>query len=216
MAKAALAEPALVLQQGVTALGLPLDSGQQEQLLTYLALLVKWNRAYNLTAVRDPLQMVIKHLLDSLAVLPHLHGTQVLDVGSGAGLPGIPLAIADPARAFTLLDANSKKTRFLLQAKGELRLSNLSVVHSRLEHYRPGRLFDTVTARAFASLADMAAGTAHLLAPGGSLLAMKGEYPRQELDVLPPAFVVREIIALTVPGLEAQRHLVRIAPAAEL
>lgn len=202
------------LAQGIAALGLPLDVARQERLLAYLALLVKWNKAYNLTAIRDPQEMVTKHLLDSLAVLPHLHGAQVLDVGSGAGLPGIPLAIYDPARQFTLLDSNGKKTRFLLQAKGELGLSNLSVVHSRLEQYRPGQLFDTVTARAFASLADMTAGTAHLLAPGGALLAMKGEYPQDELDALPPGFVVREIIALTVPGLEAQRHLVRIAPAA--
>lgn len=208
------ADLAGTLAQGITTLGLPLDAEQQERLLAYLALLVKWNQAYNLTAIRHPLEMVTKHLLDSLAVLPHLHGARVLDVGSGAGLPGIPLAIAAPAREFTLLDSNGKKTRFLLQAKGELRLSNLSVVHSRLEQYRPGQLFDTVTARAFASLADMVAGTAHLLAPGGSLLAMKGEYPQDELDALPPGFAVREIIALTVPGLEAQRHLVRIAPAA--
>lgn len=203
---------AAVLAEGIAALGLTLDAEQQERLLAYLALVVKWNKAYNLTAIRDPLEMVTKHLLDSLAVLPQLHGGTVLDVGSGAGLPGIPLAIADAARQFTLLDSNGKKTRFLLQAKGELRLSNLSVVHSRLERYRPGQLFDTVTARAFASLADMVAGTAHLLAPGGTLLAMKGEYPQDELEALPPGFVVREIIALTVPGLEAQRHLVRIAP----
>ncbi len=202
------------LADGIAALGLALDTAQQERLLAYLALLVKWNKAYNLTAIRDPLEMVTKHLLDSLAVLPHLHGARVLDVGSGAGLPGIPLAIADPQREYTLLDSNGKKTRFLLQAKGELGLSNLSVVHSRLEQYRPGQLFDTVTARAFASLADMTAGAASLLAPGGALLAMKGEYPQQELDALPPGFAVREIIALTVPGLEAQRHLVRIAPAA--
>lgn len=203
-----------LLRRGIEVLGLALDAMQQEQLLTYLMLLVKWNKVYNLTAIRAPGEMVTKHLLDSLAVLPHLQGGRVLDVGSGAGLPGIPLAVADPAREFTLLDANSKKTRFLLQAKGELRLSNLSVVHSRLEQYRPGRLFDTVTARAFASLAEMAAGTAHLLAPGGSLLALKGDYPQQELDALPAGFAVREIIALTVPGLEARRHLVRIAPAA--
>lgn len=214
MGKSHPADLAATLAQGIATLGIALDATQQERLLAYLALLVKWNQAYNLTAIRDPLEMVTKHLLDSLAVLPHLHGTQVLDVGSGAGLPGIPLAIADPGREFTLLDSNGKKTRFLLQAKGELRFSNLSVVHSRLEQYRPGQLFDTVTARAFASLADMTAGTAHLLAPGGSLLAMKGEYPQEELDALPPGFVVREIIALTVPGLEAQRHLVRIAPAA--
>ncbi len=199
------------LADGIAALGLALDAAQQERLLAYLALLLKWNKAYNLTAVRDPLEMVTKHLLDSLALLPHLQDGRLLDVGSGAGLPGIPLAIAAPQREVTLLDANSKKTRFLLQAKGELGLYNLSVVHSRVEQYRPERLFDTVTARAFASLAELYQGTAHLLAPGGCLLAMKGEYPAQELAALPPGVVVREVIAVTVPGLQAQRHLVRIA-----
>ncbi len=199
-----------LLTDGLTALGLVLDMEQQEKLLAYVALLYKWNKTYNLTAVRDPLEMVGKHLLDSLAILPHLHGPRILDVGSGAGLPGIPLAIAAPRLELTLLDSNSKKTRFLVQAKGELGLSNLSVVHSRVEQFRPERLFDTVTARAFASLADMLAGTAHLLAPGGCLLAMKGEYPTEELAALPPGVEVREVIALTVPGLQAQRHLVRI------
>lgn len=199
------------LASGIAALGLALDAAQQERLLAYLALLLKWNKAYNLTAVRDPLEMVTKHLLDSLALLPHLQDGRLLDVGSGAGLPGIPLAIAAPQREVTLLDANSKKTRFLLQAKGELGLYNLSVVHSRVEQYRPERLFDTVTARAFASLAELYQGTAHLLAPGGCLLAMKGEYPAQELAALPQGVVVREVIAVTVPGLQAQRHLVRIA-----
>ncbi len=199
------------LAGGIAALGLALDAAQQQRLLAYLALLLKWNKAYNLTAVRDPLEMVTKHLLDSLALLPHLQGGRLLDVGSGAGLPGIPLAIAAPQREVTLLDANSKKTRFLLQAKGELGLYNLSVVHSRVEQYRPERLFDTVTARAFASLAELYQDTAHLLAPGGCLLAMKGEYPAQELAALPQGVVVREVIAVTVPGLRAQRHLVRIA-----
>lgn len=204
------------LAAGLATLGVSLDAGEQERLLTYLALLVKWNKAYNLTAVRDPLEMVTKHLLDSLALLPHLPPAgRLLDVGSGAGLPGIPLAIAAPRSGVTLLDASGKKTRFLFQAKGELGLCNLSVIHSRVEQYRPERLFDTVTARAFASLAELYQGTARLLAPGGSLLAMKGEYPERELAALPPGVEVREVIALTVPGLSAQRHLVRIAAAKE-
>ncbi len=205
--------PEELLARGAAELGLQLSQAQREQLLAYLALMVKWNKAYNLTAIRDPAEMVVKHLLDSLAVLPHLQGGRVLDVGSGAGLPGIPLAIAAPGIDFTLLDSNSKKTRFLLQAKGELRLGNLSVVHSRVEQYRPGQLFDTVTARAFASLADLVTETAQLIVAGGCLLAMKGELPEAELAVLPPGFVVREIIPLTVPALQAQRHLVRIVPA---
>lgn len=202
------------LQQGIEQLGLNLPEAAVDSLLHYLGLLVKWNQAYNLTAIRDPLEMVTKHLLDSLAVLPHLTGARVLDVGSGAGLPGIPLAIADPQRSYTLLDSNSKKTRFLVQAKGELGLSNLSVIHSRVEQYRPERLFDTVTARAFASLADLASGAARLLAPGGVLLAMKGEMPEAELAELPAGFVLQDVISLSVPGLEAQRHLLRIAPPA--
>lgn len=201
------------LRQGIEQLGLTLSDTAIDGLLHYLAMLVKWNQAYNLTAIRDPQEMVTKHLLDSLAVLPYLHGERVLDVGSGAGLPGIPLALADSGRSYTLLDANSKKTRFLLQAKGELGLSNLSVIHSRVEQYRPEHLFDTVTARAFASLADLTTGTARMLAPGGVLLAMKGEIPADELAELPAGFVVQDVIALSVPGLEAQRHLLRIAPA---
>ena len=201
-----------LLTDGLAALGQALDPQQQARLLAYVALLYKWNKTYNLTAVRDSLEMVGKHLLDSLAVLPHLRGPRILDVGSGAGLPGIPLAIAAPQLELTLLDSNSKKTRFLVQAKGELGLFNLSVVHSRVEQYRPGRLFDTVTARAFASLADMLAGTAHLIAPGGCLLAMKGEYPADEIAALPAGVEVSEVVALSVPGLQAQRHLVRIVP----
>ncbi|MFA5627148.1 MAG: 16S rRNA (guanine(527)-N(7))-methyltransferase RsmG [Thiohalomonadaceae bacterium] len=199
------------LAEGVVELGLSLDEKKQEQVLAYLQLLIKWNKTYNLTAIRQPHEMIRKHLLDSLAIWPYLRGEQILDIGSGAGLPGIPLAIADPAREFTLLDSNSKKTRFLLQVKGELQLVNLSVVHSRLEDYRPaGVEFDTITARAFATLAEMLSGAAHLFARQTCLLAMKGEYPGAELAALPEGFVAEEIIALTVPGLAQQRHLVRI------
>ena len=205
------------LEKGLTALELSLLPGQLEQLLDYLALLVKWNRAYNLTAVRDPQQMVTRHLLDSLAVLPHLGPGRMLDVGSGAGLPGIPTAIAEPQRPVVLLDSNGKKTRFLTQAVAELGLENASVVHSRLEQYRPDGLFDVVISRAFASLADMLEGARHLIAPGGRFVAMKGAYPVAELDAVPEGFEILGVEALEVPGLGAERHLVyaRVAPPIE-
>jgi len=202
-----------VLDEGVGRLGLALEGTQRERLLAFLALLAKWNRAYNLTAVRAPGEMVVRHLLDSLSLLPHLSGGRVLDVGSGGGLPGIPLAIAAPQRCFTLLDSNSKKTRFLIQAAAELGLENLSVVHSRVESYRPPHLFDTITARAYATLAELLESAGHLLAAGGRVLAMKGAYPAEELAAVPPPFRVVEVVRLEVPGLEAERHLVALAAA---
>lgn len=177
----------------------------------YLQLLVKWNRAYNLTAVRDPQQMVTRHLLDSLAVVPHLSGERIIDVGSGAGLPGIPLALALPEREFVLLDSNGKKSRFQIQARGELGLHNVAVVNSRVEEYRPDRLFDTVITRAFASVTDILSSSRHLLAPNGEVLAMKGTLPESELETLPHGFQLIETINIKVPGLEQeQRHLLRI------
>lgn len=205
--------PAQKLSAGLEALGLTLNEAQQAQLLAYLKLLQKWNKTYNLTAISAPLEMIEKHLLDSLAILPHLRGRRVLDIGSGAGLPGVPLAIAAPERSFVLLDANSKKTRFLLQVKGELRLANLSVVHSRLADYRPdGSAFDVLTARAFASLTDLLAGAAHLFAAHTRLLAMKGDIPQRELSDLPAGFRLEGITPLSVPGLDARRHLLCITP----
>lgn len=198
------------LQRGCEALGLAPDSAQQESLLDYLALLLKWNSAYNLTAVRDPEQMVTRHLLDSLAVAPHFSGEHVIDVGTGAGLPGVPLAVMFPGTRFALLDSNGKKTRFLFQVKTALRLDNMEIHHARVESFRPPELFDAVVSRAFASLADMAAGCRHLLAPDGRLLAMKGAYPEEELAALGPAWQVRAVHALAVPGLDEQRHLVEI------
>ncbi len=198
------------LQRGCEALGLAPDSAQQESLLDYLALLLKWNSAYNLTAVRDPEQMVTRHLLDSLAVAPHFSGEHVIDVGTGAGLPGVPLAVMFPGTRFALLDSNGKKTRFLFQVKTALRLDNMEIHHARVESFRPPELFDAVVSRAFASLADMAAGCRHLLAPAGRLLAMKGAYPEEELAALGPAWQVRAVHALAVPGLDEQRHLVEI------
>lgn len=171
-----------------------------------MRLLAKWNSAYNLTAVREPADMVARHLLDSLAILPYLHGRRVLDIGTGAGLPGIPLAVARPDLAFTLLDANAKKTRFVTQAVGELRLDNVEVVQSRAEHYRPAEKFDTLVSRAFAGIADMLAAARHLCAPGGRFLAMKGTYPKDELAAVPAGYAV-EVRVLTVPGLAAERHV---------
>ena len=199
------------LEDGIQRLGLTLPEGAVDALLAYLAMLVKWNRAYNLTAVRDPGEMVARHLLDSLAVVPYLHGEHIIDVGTGAGLPGIPLAIAYPERSFVLLDSNSKKTRFLVQAKAELGLGNIEVVHCRVEEYCPAQHPDCVISRAYASIADILSSCGHLLHANGEFLAMKGVVPEQELAALPPPWQLREVIVLQVPGLEReQRHLLRI------
>ena len=203
------------LAAGAVQLGVSLDGAALDRLMAYVALLVKWNRAYNLTAVRDPAEMIEKHLLDSLSITGYLHGERICDVGTGAGLPGVPLAIACPERHFTLLDSNGKKTRFLVQAAAELQLRNLDVVHARAEQYRPPAPCDTVVTRAFATLADMLAASGHLLAADGRFLAMKGAFPRDELAAVPPGFRVQDVVELHVPGLEGARHLVRIAPAGE-
>jgi 16S rRNA (guanine527-N7)-methyltransferase len=198
------------LRRGCAALDLALEPGQEALLLDYLELLRKWNSAYNLTAVREPGQMVTRHLLDSLAMAPHLRGKTVIDVGTGAGLPGIPLAILYPQRDFSLLDSNGKKTRFLFQVKTVLRLDNMMVHHQRVESFRPPEPFEAVTSRAFASLADMVAGCRHLLAGNGRFFAMKGAYPEQELAALDPACEVVAVHSLEVPGLSEQRHLVEL------
>lgn len=201
------------LQQGCDELQLSLDEDQQGQLLDYLTLLSKWNKAYNLTAVRDEAQMVTRHLLDSLAIAPYLRGQRCIDVGTGAGLPGVPMAIAFPQREFHLLDSNGKKTRFLFQVKTALCLDNMVVHQARVDAFRAAESFDTVLSRAFASLLDMVQGCRHLLGTGGSLLAMKGAYPTQELDAVSRACAEAEITVypISVPGLGEQRHLVEIA-----
>jgi 16S rRNA (guanine527-N7)-methyltransferase len=199
------------LDAGLAKLGLELPEAVREGLVAYVQMLARWNKAYNLTAIRDPLEMVTRHLLDSLAVVPHFHARRAIDVGTGGGLPGIPLALVFPERQFVLLDSNSKKTRFLVQARAELGLANVTVVHGRVEDYRPEQPFDAVITRAFASVADILTSSRHLLAPGGEFLAMKGLVPADELASLPPGFHLEEVIALTVPGLEQeQRHLLRI------
>lgn len=201
----------IALQDGLHALGLALTPEVQEKLIAYIELLAKWNQAYNLTAVRDRQQMIARHLLDSLAILPWVRRPRVLDIGSGAGLPGIPLALARPDIQFVLLDSNAKKTRFLIQAVAELGLKNIEVVNSRAESYRPVTPFDTLIARAFAGIADMLSVSAPLCAPGGRWLAMKGVYPQQELAAIPPGYQA-ECRRLQVPGLDAERHVVIIAP----
>lgn len=200
---------ALPLATGLTALGLDLSAAQQQQLLDYVTLIAKWNKVYNLTAVRDPAAMITQHLLDSLAVLPHLaDAKRLIDIGTGAGLPGIPLAIAHPEFKITLLDSIHKKTTFLLQACLELGLTNVEVVCERVEHYQPQTRFEVVISRAFADLGEFARLTAHLLTKGGKLCAMKGIYPHEELGKLPQVFKLQEVIPLTVPGMDANRHLV--------
>ena len=201
------------LRAGLTALELDVPDVAVTRLLAYLDLLERWNAAYNLSAVRDPADMVIRHLLDSLAVLPHVRGARLVDLGSGAGLPGIPLAIATPERQVTLIDSNGKKARFLRAAVRELDLANVHVVESRAEAVEG--TFDCVTARAFASLADMLRWGGQLLAPGGVWLALKGRFPQDELGALPPAFRVEAVTALHVPGLDAERHVVIIRHAGD-
>lgn len=197
------------LGAGLAALRIDLPDDVVARLLDYLALLHRWNATYNLSAVRDPLEMVTRHLLDSLAVVPYVRGATLADLGTGAGLPGIPLAIVAPERAVTLVDSNGKKTRFLRAAVRELRLANVSVAEVRVEAVQ-GR-FDCITARAFATLADMLAWGGHLLAPGGRWLALKGRHPQDEIDALPPGFSVEAVVPLVVPGLEAERHVVIIS-----
>jgi 16S rRNA (guanine527-N7)-methyltransferase len=195
------------LEQGIAALGLALPAEAVPRLLDYLALLERWNAAYNLTAIRDPAEMVTRHLLDSLAILPYVQGDTLADLGTGPGLPGIPLAIAAPGRQIVLVDSNGKKVRFLREAIRALKLEGVRALQSRVEEVE-GR-FDCVTARAFASLGDMLGWGGHLLAPGGVWLAMKGKTPEEELAGVPAAFRVRGIHGLAVPGLgSAERHLV--------
>jgi len=204
--------PADTLMRGIDALGLDLPDGADTALLAYIDLMLKWNRVYNLTSVRNPAQMVTRHLLDSLAVLPYVKGGRVLDVGSGAGLPGIPLAIAHPEWSVTLLDSNGKKTRFLTQAVAQLKLAQTEVVHARIEEYRPAGGFDTVVARAYSSVDQLCESVAPLLKSDGRLLAMKGVYPLAELEVAPSHFTVREVPKLEVPFLNAERHVVWLEP----
>lgn len=208
-----------ILSSGLSQLGLNCSLAVQAQLRDYVLLLDKWNQVYNLTAVRDPNEMVTRHLLDSLAILPYLQGTRVLDVGTGAGLPGIPLAIVSneccPEREFVLLDSNSKKTRFVQQTIAELKLTNVDVVHQRSEEYCPQELFDVVVSRAFASIADMLKNSGQHCAENGVILAMKGTDPADELKEIPEGFALKSVHVLEIPGLDGQRHVVCLKPATQ-
>ncbi|NQX87355.1 MAG: 16S rRNA (guanine(527)-N(7))-methyltransferase RsmG [Halioglobus sp.] len=200
-----------LLAHGSDQLGLSLEPEQRAQLLEYLTLLARWNRAYNLTAVRDERHMVTRHLLDSIAVSPFLSGKRFIDVGTGPGLPGLPLAIIHPRQNFHLLDSGGKKTRFLFQVKTALCLDNIVVHQARAEAFQADQPYDAVLSRAFASLQAMAAMCRHLLAVGGRFLAMKGAFPARELDHIRRAYSEIKVHSLDIPGLAEQRHLVEIA-----
>jgi 16S rRNA (guanine527-N7)-methyltransferase len=205
--------PALmrILEEGVRALQLDLGEQQIARLMDYLGLLAKWNSVYNLTAVRDPSQMVTQHLLDSLAVVSAFaDAREVLDVGAGGGLPGIVLAIARPGMNVSLIDTVQKKTAFLTQVKAELGLANVTVHTARVEQLQVPHRFDVITSRAFADLADFIDWSGHLLAPGGCFIAMKGVMPEDEIARVPQGWKVSEVRPLHVPGLNAERHLVFI------
>jgi len=202
------------LQRGINQLGLKIGSDTQAKLLDYLALMVKWNKVYNLTAIRDPQQMVSHHLLDSLAVLPHLGAGRWLDVGCGAGLPGLVIAICQPDWSVTLLDSNSKKTGFVQQAVIELGLRNVQVRCARVEDFQAIEKFDGIISRAFTELGDFLRITRHLIAPLGRWVAMKG-LPEHELPGVPADCQVVNVIPLSVPGLDAARCLVIATPRRE-
>lgn len=199
---------------GADALGVSITPTQAKHLLEYVALLTKWNATYNLTAVRDPAEMIVRHLLDSLSILPVLPKNlcRWLDVGSGAGLPGVPLAIVLPEHSFTLLDSNGKKTRFLTQVKAALDLQNLQVVHERIEMWHPEGTFDRIVSRAFSSLLQFIKTSRHLVHSETRWLAMKGVYPTAELEELSNAAVLEAAHLLTVPGGSEQRHLLLLRP----
>jgi len=207
-----LTEPASLLAAGARELGVALDERQNEQLMRLLAELADWNQRFNLTAIDDPGEAVRKHLLDSLSIHAHLRGRRVADVGSGAGFPGLPLAVADPSREFTLIEATGKKAVFLEHARVQLGLTNVTIVNSRAEQFKPAQRFDSVTARALGKLNDFIRVAGHLVARGGILLAMKGQEPREELGKLPKGWSMKAIHRLVVPGLDAQRHLVELRP----
>ncbi|AFC87420.1 16S rRNA (guanine(527)-N(7))-methyltransferase RsmG [Frateuria aurantia] len=197
------------LEHGLTALNLSLDDAVIEQLLAYQALLQRWNASYNLTAIRDPAEQISRHILDSLTILPHVRGQRLADIGTGPGLPGLILAIAAPGREVVLVDSNGKKVRFLREAIRSLGLQGVRAIQSRVEQVEGE--FDCITARAFASLADMLGWGGHLLAPDGLWLAMKGRHPDDELEAMPAGFELRRSIPLQVPGVEGERHLLEIA-----
>ena len=192
--------------------GISLSDHQQHQLVAYVELLHKWNKAYNLTSVRDPNEMLIRHILDSIVVAPYLQGTRFIDVGTGPGLPGIPLSIVCPENHFTLLDSLGKRVRFLRQVQHELKLNNIEPVQSRVEDFPAEPPFDGVISRAFASLNDMVNWCRHLPGAEGRFYALKGQMPEEEITLLPIHLSVEKVIKLRVPHLDGERHLLIIKP----
>lgn len=197
-----------LLQQAIQENRLTVDTQQIEKLNSFLQLLQTWNKVYNLTAITDPREMVYLHIIDSLLVQTFLHGTRLLDVGSGGGLPGIPLAILNPHQHWVLLDKNSKKTRFITQAAAELALKNVEAVHSRVEDFHPAEHFDSILSRAFSTLGLFTESTAHLLNPNGKFIAMKGKHPEEELAELPPRFHIQNVTRLEMQGMKVDRHII--------
>ena len=196
------------LARGAAELGVELDEPAQHALMSYLSLLKRWNKVYNLTAIKGDANMLTRHLLDSLSVVTALQGNRVIDIGTGAGLPGIPVAITNPHMHVTLLDSNAKRCRFLRQVQAQLKLSNVSIVQKRAEEYQPAEKFDNLLSRAFSSLQSFISSSAHLLAEGGQAIAMKGVWPSDEKEQLTNGFKIDEVVKLMVPGLPEQRHLV--------
>jgi 16S rRNA (guanine527-N7)-methyltransferase len=197
----------MIVQQGTAKLGIHLTESSLTKLLGFISILLKWNRIYNLTAIRNPDDIVLRHVLDSFSIVPYISGARIIDVGTGAGFPGIPCALALPDHQFILLDSHGKKTRFLTHAVVSLGLSNVEIVQARVEEYAPGYCFNTVTARAFATLEKIIAQTRHLCCVGGQILVMKGRYPTAELEKVTQNV---KVYKLDVPGLNEQRHLVCI------
>lgn len=207
------------LSNGLSDMGIVMDAASQQQLLNYVELIIKWNRAYNLTSVREPQDIVVRHIFDSLSAAPYLSGDLIADVGSGAGLPGIPLALACPDRHFTLIDSNGKKARFLFHVVHTLRLSNVTVVNERVEGFQKSNLltevnrfqkFDTIISRAYTSMRDMLFATEHLCAHDGVFVAMKGVYPLMEIHEIPDEFKMVDVYAVEVPHLNAERHILKV------
>jgi 16S rRNA (guanine527-N7)-methyltransferase len=195
-------------QTCLTEAKLSLDTAIQDKILAYVELLIKWNAAYNLTAIRDPKEMMTKHIMDSLSITPYINGERILDIGTGAGLPGILLALLKPESSIILLDSNGKKTRFLTQVKATLKLHNVEIVNSRVETYTPPDLFDCIVSRAFATIAKTLDLAQHLCQPAGVFLLMKGIYPTEEIAEMPEKFTVIERHRLIVPHVEGERCLI--------
>jgi 16S rRNA (guanine527-N7)-methyltransferase len=199
-----------LLDNGLATLGINASEQHRERWLAYVALLAKWNKAYNLTAVRDPREMISRHILDSLSIAPHIEARHLLDVGAGAGIPSVPLAILWPDRQLTALDSNGKKTRFMQQVKNELGLDNFSVAQTRVEDFQAEPLFDGILSRAYASLGDFVGSSQHLLTLNGTFWAMKAVIEARELSDVPKPYKVASCLPLHVPGCVAERHLIAI------